>query len=115
MRSVAVVALVALCACKQAHPTRVSPADLRPAMWDDIAKIARGTTVTFAMWTGDEERNRRFRSSVSKSLLREYNILLRVVPIADTADAINKLLNEKGAGKLQNGSIDLVWINGENF
>ncbi|MDQ4106075.1 MAG: ABC transporter substrate-binding protein, partial [Actinomycetota bacterium] len=35
-------------------------------------------------------------------------------PVTDTADAVNKLLNEKSAGK-DEGTIDLVWINGENF
>jgi len=115
MRRFAAVALLAISACKQAESPRLTPAELPNTPWDKIAKAARGTTVTFAMWAGDEERNRLFRSSVSKSLLREYNMVLHVVPLADTADVINKLLNEKGAGKLQKGSIDVVWINGENF
>ena len=33
----------------------------------------------------------------------------------DTAEAVNKLLGEKMAGKLAGGSVDLVGINGENF
>ena len=33
----------------------------------------------------------------------------------ECVEAVNKLLNEKGAGKTAGGSIDIVWINGENF
>jgi hypothetical protein len=40
---------------------------------------------------------------------------LEIVPLADVADAINKLLNEKSAGVASGGSIDFIWINGENF
>ena len=46
---------------------------------------------------------------------RTSAIELRIVPLADTADLINKLLNEKAAGSTSTGSVDLVWINGENF
>ena len=41
-------------------------------------------------------------------------ITLKRTPLTDTADAVNKLLNEKSAGK-DEGTTDLVWINGENF
>jgi putative spermidine/putrescine transport system substrate-binding protein len=38
-----------------------------------------------------------------------------MTPLADTSDAINKLLDEKRAGKKAGGSLDMLWINGENF
>ena len=40
---------------------------------------------------------------------------LNRVPIDNTAGAVNKVLNEKAAGKDGGGSIDLIWINGQNF
>jgi putative spermidine/putrescine transport system substrate-binding protein len=46
---------------------------------------------------------------------QQYGVTLRFLPTNDVADIVNKLLNEKGAGKTSGGTIDLVWINGENF
>jgi putative spermidine/putrescine transport system substrate-binding protein len=38
------------------------------------------------------------------------------VPLADTVDAVNQVLSESEAGVDENGgTIDLIWINGENF
>jgi putative spermidine/putrescine transport system substrate-binding protein len=47
-------------------------------------------------------------------LKEEYGITLERTPLTDTADVVNKLINEKSAGKNE-GTVDLVWINGENF
>ena len=35
--------------------------------------------------------------------------------LADTAEAVTRVLAEKTAGRDDGGSIDLIWINGENF
>ena len=67
------------------------------------------------MWAGDEARNRYYQSAVAATVKQQYGVTLRFVPAGDTADIVNKLLNEKGAGKTADGSIDMVWINGENF
>jgi putative thiamine transport system substrate-binding protein len=37
------------------------------------------------------------------------------VKLDDTANAVAKVLAEKAAGKNAGGSVDLIWINGENF
>ncbi|MGD1941409.1 MAG: hypothetical protein ACFB0G_08840, partial [Leptolyngbyaceae cyanobacterium] len=37
------------------------------------------------------------------------------VPLNDTAEAVNKVVGEVQAGVTDGGSIDLIWINGENF
>jgi putative thiamine transport system substrate-binding protein len=37
------------------------------------------------------------------------------VKLDDTANAVAKVLAEKAAGKNEGGSVDLIWINGENF
>ncbi|HMX29212.1 MAG TPA: ABC transporter substrate-binding protein, partial [Blastocatellia bacterium] len=85
------------------------------ARWEDIVTQAKGSEVHFAMWSGDEVRNRYYQSKVAANLKQQYGITLRFVPVGDVADIVNKLLNEKGAGKTSGGTIDLVWINGENF
>ncbi len=115
MRKLLTILAICTAACKQSEGPRITPSELKTTSWDSIAQRASGTTVNFARWAGDEDGNRYFRSAISLSLLTQHKIVLNLVPLADTADAINKLLNEKGAGKLRNGSIDMIWINGENF
>ncbi|MGH9839312.1 MAG: ABC transporter substrate-binding protein [Blastocatellia bacterium] len=85
------------------------------ARWEEIVAQARGSEVSFAMWSGDEARNRYYQSVVAATVKQQYGVTLRFVPTSDVADIVNKLLNEKGAGKMAGGTIDLVWINGENF
>lgn len=85
------------------------------ARWEDIVAQAAGSEVNFGMWSGDEARNRYYQTVVAATVKQQYGITLRFVPTADVADIVNKLLNEKGAGKIAGGTIDLVWINGENF
>ncbi|MDQ4128527.1 MAG: ABC transporter substrate-binding protein [Actinomycetota bacterium] len=80
----------------------------------ELEEEARGTTVNFHLYGGDEAINAYVDDYVTPRLEKEYGITLNRVPLTDTADAVNKLLNEKQAGK-DEGTIDLVWINGENF
>ncbi len=67
------------------------------------------------MWSGDEARNRYFQTTVTGALLQKYGIQLRLAPFNQTSEAISKLRNEREAGKNSEGSIDAIWINGENF
>jgi putative spermidine/putrescine transport system substrate-binding protein len=85
------------------------------ARWEEIVAQAAGSEVYFGMWAGDEARNRFYQTTVAAAIKQQYGITMRIVPAGDTADIVNKLLNEKGAGKTSGGTIDLVWINGENF
>jgi len=85
------------------------------ARWEEVAAQAAGSEVNFAMWSGDEARNRYYQSAVAARVKERYGVTLRFVPVGDTADVVNKLLNEKGAGRTAGGTIDMVWINGENF
>jgi len=85
------------------------------ARWEEIVAQAAGGEVNFAMWSGDEARNRYYQSAVATTVKQRYGVTLRFLPTSDVADIVNKLLNEKGAGKNTGGTIDLVWINGENF
>lgn len=100
---------------KSPAPGRLSPQDFERTPWETILHQAEGTTVNFAMWAGDEARNRYFQGPVTEKLKQKYGITLKIVPYNDTIEIVNKLLNEKGAGKISGGSVDMVWINGENF
>ncbi|MDX2034226.1 MAG: ABC transporter substrate-binding protein [Blastocatellia bacterium] len=83
--------------------------------WEEVVARAAGSEVSFAMWSGDEARNRHYQGAVAAAIKQQYGVTLRFVPTADVADVINKLLNERAAGRAAGGTIDLVWINGENF
>ena len=85
------------------------------ATWDEVVAAADGTTVNWFMWGGADTINTHVDEAVGGPLLEQYNLTLNRVPLENTADAVNKVLNEKAAGKNSGGSIDLIWINGENF
>lgn len=104
-----------ICGCGSKPAAVLTPADFRSLGWDEMLKRARGTEVAFAMWAEDESRNRFFRNDMAKILLDRYGIRLRIVPLSDTVEGVNKLLNEKSAGKATGGGVDVIWINGENF
>ncbi len=81
--------------------------------FQSIREEARGGTVRFAMWGGSSVINAWVDGYVAGELDRRYTIHLQRVPM-DAGVFVNKLLTEKQAGRLQ-GSLDLLWINGENF
>jgi len=85
-----------------------------PANWPQVLKEARGQTVNFYMWGGSHNINR-YVDTVVAPELRKLGVTLRRVPVTDTVHAVNKVLGEKQARRNQGGSVDLIWINGENF
>lgn len=91
----------------------VSADPLADMSWDEIVEQAKGSTVTFYGWGGDENRNRWLNTTVAAYLKDNYDITLEVVGM-DINDIISKLSSEKEAGE-DEGSIDMIWINGENF
>ncbi|CAH2214087.1 ABC transporter substrate-binding protein [Tepidibacter aestuarii] len=82
--------------------------------WEDIAKEADGETVNIYMWAGDPSVNEYMDNWVKPLVKEELNINLNRVAINDPKDMINKLITEKEVEK-SNGSIDIIWMNGENF
>lgn len=81
--------------------------------FDSLVEQARGTTVTFYGWGGDDDRNKWLSGDVAQALKEDYDITLDLVPM-DIDQILNKLSGEKQAGS-ETGSIDVIWINGENF
>ncbi|WP_370296050.1 ABC transporter substrate-binding protein [Rossellomorea marisflavi] len=84
-----------------------------PDDWDDIVSQAEGSKVNLFMWGGDEAVNHYIDDVVAPRLKKEYGISLKRVPM-DTPEILQKLQTEKRAGK-KDGSMDIVWMNGENF
>ena len=83
------------------------------ADYDSILEQAKGTTVTFYGWGGDEKRNTWIDTEVASKLKENYDITLQRVPM-DIDQILAKLSGEKQAGS-ESGTIDMIWINGENF
>ncbi len=84
------------------------------ATWADVLAAAKGTTVNWFMWGGDDKINTDVDHDIGDRVKALYGITLNRVPLTDTADAVNKILDESAAG-VKTGTIDLIWINGENF
>lgn len=91
-----------------------APPPLDVANWQSVLDQAKGQTVTFATYGGDDVLNRFLTGYVTDALKRD-GITLNQVKVADTGDAVNKVLGERQAGRTSGGSTDLVWLNGENF
>ena len=87
--------------------------DLSAASWDQIEEAARDTTVTFYGWGGDEDRNNWLANVGAPYMKEHYGITLEVVGM-NIDEILSKLAGEKEAGTAA-GSIDMIWINGENF
>ncbi len=86
-----------------------------PGDWEAVLDTARGQTLDLYMWGGSSEINRFVDRTYGPILEQEFGITLNRVPVADTVDAVNKVLAELQAGRNEGGSVDLIWINGENF
>lgn len=83
--------------------------------WDGILAEAAGQPVDFYMWGGSDLINTWVTEEVAATVAQRYGITLNMVPINDATEYVNKVLGEKEAGRNTGGSVDLVWVNGENF
>ncbi len=89
----------------------LTAAEDRP--WAEVEAGARGETVEFWLYGGDQRINAYLDEPVA-SRLRALGVTLHRVPIDDTASAIQRLVAQRRAGATR-GAIDLVWVNGANF
>ncbi|CAN5614074.1 ABC transporter substrate-binding protein [soil metagenome] len=106
------VSILTFAACGGAGSGASSSGEERS--FSELEKAAAGTTVNFFMWGGDDAINAYVDDYVAPQMKEKHDIIVKRTPLPDTADAVNKLLDEKSAGK-DEGTIDLIWINGENF
>lgn len=85
----------------------------RNSDYETIAEQAKGQTVTFYGWGGNDLLNKWLDTEVAPLLKEKYEITLERVPM-DIDQILNKLSGEKQAGR-EVGSVDIIWLNGENF
>ena len=91
-----------------------APALAQDLKWPDVVAAARGQTVNFNAWAGDEKTNA-FIAWVGDEVARRYGVRVNHVKLKDTAEAVTRVVAEKAAGRDAGGTVDLVWINGPNF
>ncbi|MGL4974387.1 MAG: ABC transporter substrate-binding protein [Bosea sp. (in: a-proteobacteria)] len=82
--------------------------------FDAILAAARGQTVYWNAWGGDERTNA-FIAWVGEEVKRLYGVTVVHVRLRDTAEAVTRVVAEKQAGRVSGGSVDLIWINGPNL
>ncbi len=82
--------------------------------WPSLEKQARGQTVYFNAWAGSQNINAYIQWAATE-VRQRYGIQLEHVKISDAAEVVKRVRTEKAAGRLAAGSVDMVWINGENF
>lgn len=82
--------------------------------WQATLAAAKGQSVQFHAWGGSPNIND-YIAWAGGVVRDRFGITLNHVKLEDTATAVSAIVAEKAAGRLQGGSVDLVWINGENF
>ena len=82
--------------------------------WQEVVERARGQTVFFNGWGGSDRINA-YVAWAAERVESLYGVELRHVRVGDIAEVVARLLAEKTAGRTDGGSVDLMWINGENF
>jgi putative thiamine transport system substrate-binding protein len=83
--------------------------------WAALEQAARGQTVYWNAWGGGAQTNT-YIQWVAQQMSALNGITLQHVKITDTADVVKRVRAEKAAGRgASEGTVDLVWINGENF
>ena len=106
-RALGIAAILALAACVQG-------AAAQTLRWPDVVAKARGQSVNWNAWAGDEKTNA-FIMWVGEEVSRRYGVKVNHVKLKDTAEAVTRVVAEKAAGRDTGGSVDLIWINGPNF
>lgn len=88
-------------------------ADVENMSFDELKEEAKGSTVTFYGWGGDELLNQWLDDVFAPAMKEKYDITMERVPM-DIDQILSQLSGEIQAGE-EDGSIDMIWINGENF
>jgi len=82
--------------------------------WVGVRDRAKGQTVFFNAWGGDDRTNALIAWTDERMRVL-HDVRVRHVRLTDTAEAVARVLAEKAAGRVEGGSVDLVWVNGPNF
>ncbi len=81
--------------------------------WKVVEATAKGQEVFFNAWGGGDTINA-FIQWAGGEVLKRNGVKVTHVKLADTGEAVKRVRDEVAAGK-KDGTVDLIWINGENF
>jgi putative thiamine transport system substrate-binding protein len=84
------------------------------ADWSKIQNEARGQTVYFNAWGGNEGANA-YIVWAAKEVKTRYGVDVRHVKVNSTAEVVKRVQTEVAVGRTGNGSVDLLWLNSEHF
>ncbi|MEM6462990.1 MAG: ABC transporter substrate-binding protein [Pseudomonadota bacterium] len=117
MKKLAKLALVAstLAFANGAYADTADGDSLIGKPWEEIVEMARGGEVNWFLWGGSDNINQYVSEYIGGILEDEYDITLNRIGLTDTVEAVNIVLGEVESGVMDNGSVDMIWINGENF
>ncbi len=90
------------------------PGTASASAWVAIEQRARGQKVYFYAWGGSERTNAYLQWAAGE-VNRRFGVQVEHVKLTDTVEAVRRVRGEKAAGRSSGGSVDVVWINGENF
>lgn len=79
--------------------------------YDEIVEKAKGTSVNLYGWGGDDKRNQWLDDYIIPKMKEDYDIDVNRVGM-DIDEILNLMVAEKDS---EDGDVDVVWINGENF
>lgn len=89
-----------------------APAD--DLSWDEVVAAAAGQKIYFNAWGGAPAINDYIRWA-GQEVKSRYGVEVEHVRVGDIAEVVARILAEKSAGRQQGGTVDLMWINGDNF
>ena len=99
---------------QQAQAQTPSPPTAPDARWNAITAKARGQKIFFNGWGGSDRVNAYLQWAAGEASSR-FGIAVTHVKVADIAEAVKRVRSEKAAGRKEGGSVDMLWINGDNF
>ena len=107
-RPLVIAALLVVTSAASAQPNVDLPG------WAEVQAHATGQAVYFNAWGGDPAINRYLEWS-ARMVSERYGVQLVHVKVTDIAESVSRIMAERVAGRDNDGSVDLLWINGENF
>jgi putative thiamine transport system substrate-binding protein len=84
------------------------------AAWERTLRAARGQKVFFNAWAGSENINAYLQWAAAE-VDQRFGVKVEHVKVSDAAEVVKRVRAEKQAGRSSGGSVDAIWINGENF
>ena len=105
--------IITLGGCSSEKNDKENTVAVEDMTFDEMKEAAKGTTVTFYGWGGDEKLNEWLDNTFAPVMEEKYDITMERVPM-DIDQVLSQLSGEVQADE-EDGSIDMIWINGENF